>query len=294
MRYETNPSTAAGELYFPDRNSFTTSPTQRPGVAPAQRTNRWKRAVTPEQILKSFNTRAFKREQPDNAELMLRFIAEAHARQSPIQFVLYWGKGLRPKLATPEFVCLDYLNTMMARVADVYEPGAQVTIVFTDTHAALNGHAQQDIHSYFRDLEHAASQRNFRTCLLSTLMNVPGLLPDEMPEPETPPEELLADLRVSAAKWFKGEGTAEEGAIRYFQANLLERKVMERAFPGSIFITFNGSQLRRLFPDTLPIFYMFSLRHGVSDKPWFLPEDCIGVKPGSIDHSRALTQSQSA
>ena len=46
---------------------------------------------------------------------------------------------------------------------------------------------------------------------------------------------------------------------------------MERAFPRSIFITFNGSHVRSLFPDTLPIFYMFSLRHGISDKPWFLP-----------------------
>ena len=32
-------------------------------------------------------------------ELMLRFIADAHARRAPIRFALYWGKGLRPILA---------------------------------------------------------------------------------------------------------------------------------------------------------------------------------------------------
>ena len=53
---------------------------------------------------------------------------------------------------------------------------------------------------------------------------------------------------------------------------------MEREFPRSIFVTFNGSQLKSLFPEGLPIFYMFSLRHGISDKPWFLPPDFTGRK----------------
>jgi hypothetical protein len=291
MRYEASaPIWAAAESYCPDHcrdnNLFASGGSDRQKPLPAmhsQRAAAWKRAVTPEQILKSFNTRAFKRQQPDKPELMLDFIARAHARQAPISFMMYWGKGLRSALATPEFVCLDYLDSMISRVVDVYEPGAQMTLVFTDTHAALNGHSPSSIHAYFQDLELAARERQFNTCLLSSLVNAPGLLPEVMPEPEMPPEEVLAELRVSAAKWFKGDGTPEEGAIRYFQANMVERKVIERAFPQSIFITFNGSQLKSLFPETLPIFYMFSLRHGISDKPWFLPPDFTGRKPPSGD-----------
>jgi hypothetical protein len=240
---------------------------------PMQRAARAKRFVTPELIMKSFNTRAYKRQQPDKPELMLEFISQAMQRQQLISFVSYWGKGLRPVLAAPEFACLDYLDSMMARIAEVYEPGAQLSLVFTDTHAALNGHTHESIHSYFQDLELAAGDHQFNTCLLSTLMNAPGLRHDNLPGQQIPNEDVLAELAVSAAKWFKGEGSAVEGAIRYFQANMIERKVMERAFPQSIFVTFNGSQLRSLFPDTLPIFYMFSLKHGVSDKPWFLPPD---------------------
>jgi hypothetical protein len=45
------------------------------------------------------------------------------------------------------------------------------------------------------------------------------------------------------------------------------------AFPHSIFITFNGSRLRALFPEHLPIFYMYSLRRGFSAKPWFVASD---------------------
>jgi hypothetical protein len=218
---------------------------------------------------------------------MLEYIAEAQARRAPISFVEYWGKGLRPMLATPEFACLDYLESMMTRVAETYEPGAEFTLVFTDTHAALNGHSQASIHSYFQDLVLATRGRRFKICLLGDLINAAGLRPDETPQRPLPPPELLADLRVSAAKWFKGEGSVDEGAIRYFQANMVERKVMERAFPRSIFVTFNGSQLKSLFPESLPIFYMFSLRHGISDKPWFLPPDFTGRKPALNEQSSA-------
>ena len=41
---------------------------------------------------------------------------------------------------------------------------------------------------------------------------------------------------------------------------------------------FSGSELRGLFPENLPIFYMYSIRRGVGSKPWFLPSsvtDCI-------------------
>jgi len=280
MQYDTRASIwAAGEFHYPDQRSCISSQTQRQPASPTRRASAWTRAVTPEQILKSFSTRAFKREKPGDPELMLQFIAQAHARQAPISFVQYWGKGLRSTLAAPEFTCLDYLDSMMSRIVDIYEPGIDFTLVFTDTHAALNGHSQASINSYFHDLVLATRRHRFKTSLLSSLVNTAGLRPDEMPEQRVPPADLLAELRVSAAKWFKGEGSPDDGAIRYFQANMLERKVMERAFPRSIFITFNGSQFRSLFPDGLPIFYMFSLHHGVSDKPWFLPPDYTGPKP---------------
>ena len=65
-----------------------------------------------EKILRSFNTWAFKREQPSDQQLMLRVIAVAVAAQAPIPFVLYWGKGPRHEAALPEAQCLDFLATL--------------------------------------------------------------------------------------------------------------------------------------------------------------------------------------
>lgn len=237
------------------------------------------RRVSPEQVLKSFSTRSFRRERPGNPELLLEIAADCVASHRPIPFMMYWGKGLRPLLAAPEYKCLDYLASMLARIKECYGPGASMALVFTDTHAKLNGHSPSSIQSYYNDLYHAARQRGFTVQMLSTMM-----AEVELPEPnaaeEMPSPELLASLSVSAAKWFRGEGTPQEGAIRYYRANMLERQVIEQKFPRSIFVTFNGSILRPLFPRTMPIFYMYSLRHGVSDKPWFLPPDLGDIVPG--------------
>jgi hypothetical protein len=231
--------------------------------------------ISAESVLRSFNTRSFKREQPGNPDLMLRFISEAIAQNGPVAFVMYWGKGPRAELAEPEFKCLDYLASLVDRVRQAYAPGARVTLIFTDTHAELNGHSAQSISSYFADLTTGARERGFETGLLSTLMQTVDIGSTIDASQVTLPEELLPKLCASAAKWYRGDGTIEQGAIRYYQTNMIEKQVMERAFPRSIFMTFNGSGLRNLFPDGLPIFYMYSLRHGVCDKPWFLPADFL-------------------
>jgi hypothetical protein len=71
---------------------------------------------------------------------------------------------------------------------------------------------------------------------------------------------------------------------------MVERRAVEAHFPESIFVTFNGSSLRSIFPKSLPIFYMYSVRHGVSDKPWFLPPD-YAVKG---DHANIKLELQQA
>src|SRR5689334_4959044 len=72
----------------------------------------------PGRVLRSFNTRAIKREQPDNPDLMLRFIAEAMNRNAPVPFAMYWGKGPRSTTATPEFRTLDFIDGIVQRIRE--------------------------------------------------------------------------------------------------------------------------------------------------------------------------------
>ena len=168
-----------------------------------KRAGAWTRTVTPEQILRSFNTRAFKREKPEKPELMLEFVTQAQARRAPISFVEYWGKGLRldagERRNLPAWI---FFNSMMSRIGEIYEPGADFTLVFTDTHAALNGHSQASIFRTLRSGTRSASPP-VQHLPAQQLVNAAGLRPDERRNSRFH-RRVLAELRPSAAKLFKG------------------------------------------------------------------------------------------
>lgn len=234
-----------------------------------------------ERIIRAFNTWAFKREQPSDTQLMLRTIGDSVAAREPIRFVLYWGKGPRREVCAPEAQCLNFLGALASRVAAVYGPGTALTLILTDTHAELNGHSRDEIRHYFEEVTTAAQQRGFDTCWLGPMVRAAGALAAAAPLEAAVSEDTLSRLTASAQKWYRGPSTAQEGALTYLRMNLIEQRVVERAFPRAIFITFNGSGLRALFPRQLPIFYMYSLRRGVSVKPWFLPSESQTLERGT-------------
>jgi hypothetical protein len=229
--------------------------------------------ASPEQVLQSFNTWAFKREQPSNPPLMRQTILHAIRRSEPLSFALYWGKGPRCTLAEPDIQCLDFLTLLAARVTQAHAPGAAINLIFTDTHAHLNGHQQPGICRYFSEVDAAAHQRGFKTRWLGELIRTSEIAAAENESDATVAQDTLSKLIASARKWYRGSGGPELGALTYYRMNMVEKHAVELAFPGSIFITFSGSELRRLFPEHLPIFYMYSIRRGISVKPWFLPVD---------------------
>jgi hypothetical protein len=234
--------------------------------------------IDPEQILRSFNTWAFKREQPSDPDMMLRIIADAIAHQRPIPFVLYWGKGPRCGLDEPDVKCLDYLAAFAHRVSAVYAPGASLKLIFTDTHARLNGYSDVAIQAYCAAIECEAHQRGFACCWLGELVGSTQAQAEDYAFDEIVPPDMLTTLSASAMKWYGGEGPAEQGAKKYFHMNMVEKRAVELSFPSAIFLTFSSSKFRILFPKRMPIFYMYSLQRGVSVKPWFLPteaEPCV-------------------
>ena len=225
--------------------------------------------ATPRDIVNAFNTWQFKREQPDNLEELIKTTAHAVDQGRPVPFVLYWGKGQRDNVDVPEMQCLDYLTKLTNKIAEVYPPGAAITLILTDTHAELNGYSQHSISQYFASVEREADRREITTVLLSSITRA-------VPEPSTPcaaepiSSEHLSELIRSAEKWYRGGGSPEHGAISYYCANMVERDAVEQMYPTAIFITFNGRSHRFLLPGALPVFYMYSIRKGVAVKPWFI------------------------
>ncbi len=239
------------------------------------------RPTSPDDVLKSFNSWAFKREQPDDLDLLRRRVGAAAACGEPIPFVLYWGRGPRSALAEPEIQCFEYLAAMAKRIESVYPPGAGFALVCTDSHAELNGYDAASTDSYFEAVSAEAEARGFATHRLGELVKSARDHLDLAQADATPPTHVLDALIASAEKHYRGGGTAEHGAVRYFRSNMIEKQAVERAFPEAIFITFNGSDMRPLLPDGMPIFFMYSLRRGVGVKPWFTSAGRSDDAPGA-------------
>ena len=227
---------------------------------------------TAEEIIRSFNTWAFKREQPSDGKLLQRSIAEAVALRHPVTFVLYWGKGPRRFVSQPEIQCLDYLAALQERIKSTYAPGAKIILLLTDTHARLNGYSQTDIDAYFSSVGAATKAYEYQCRRLSDVclagQHDTGLEVSSPPDPE-----LLERLTRSASKWYRGGDAPEDAAVRYYAMNMVERQAVEHCYPEAVFVTFNSSLFRALFPHQLPIFYMYSIKKGVAEKPWFIPVD---------------------
>lgn len=220
-------------------------------------------------VLRSFNTWAFKREQPSDPVLLAQVVASSLEQGEPIPFVLYWGKGPRASIATPEFNCLDYLASMGARIANAYQPGARFNLILTDTHARLNGHNEEAIDWYFDAVAEAACIRGMASVRLSRLTEGLEPFPDCHAQSD---KQMLDSLERSAARWYRGTGGVRDGARTYLEMNRLESGAVAAHYRSSIFITFNGSTFRDLFPASMPVFYMYSLRRGTAVKPWFMNE----------------------
>lgn len=274
----------AGALRRPGELETTRPHLKTPGKAGPKRVQPYQRPA-PEKILQAFNTWSFKREQPDNKQSILSLIGELVHHDLPIQFLMYWGKGPRHELAQPDIACLDHLKDLTRRVDEVYPHGATFRLIFTDTHAELNGYAKDACEHYFEAVTAAAFGRGFDACRLSHLMAAVGVVERDGALDAAVPEETLEKLRACAEKWYHGEGGAADGAEKYYRMNMREKRVVELAFPRAIFTTFNGSQFRSLFPDRLPVFYMYSLRRGVSIKPWFIPAAADGADVPHTDMS---------
>ena len=214
---------------------------------PKSFTHKRTRVVT-EDVVRSFNTWAFKREQPSDLILLHKTVGQAVAQSRPVPFVLYWGKGPRSVVGAPEEQCLDYIATLELKIRAVYAPGARITLLLTDTHAELNSYSDLEIYTYYQSMEVAATQRGFNCQLLSKIVRTTQPVPATYIA-ERLDEELLGRLTTSATKWYRGDEAPARAAERYFSLNMIEWRAVGELYSDAIFVTFNSSHFRLLFPN---------------------------------------------
>lgn len=221
------------------------------------------------EILDRFDTWKFKREQPKTPEKMMENILKNIRKKSPINFVMYWGKGEKNIVGDEEVNAIKYLDEMLSKIKDKYLPGVKMTFIFTNTHARLNGHTEAEIQKYFDSVKKLTQNYDINILYLSELVKYDEKTLLQKIDKLNIDSELFATLKNSSEKHCKKLKDHILGAKLYFLQNQVEKKEVEKRFTGSIFLTYNGSNLDKILPTGLPIFYMYSTKKGTSVKPWF-------------------------
>lgn len=221
---------------------------------------------TAQVILNAFNTWQFKREQP-NSEKLFSAILSAVENKSPVSFVMYWGKGDRTMPNERESQALLHLESMLNRIRQAYLPGSKVTLILTDTHTSLNGHSDDESKNYFLFIQKMAQEKSMNSVFFSEIIKLDEEKLLEMESDFKIPADVMTSLQTSASKHSK-KYSAQKAAKLYYLQNQLEKEAISKAFSGHIFLTYNGNNMNSLFPDDLPIFHMYSMSKGNSEKPW--------------------------
>lgn len=224
-----------------------------------------------QKILDSFNTWKFKKEQPNTEEKLTESILQSIRKKQPIKFVMYWGKGDREAISDIDLMAIERLLDFKSMIEKEYSQGVELTFIFTDNHAKLNGYSSEGTNAYFNSVRNEAEKHGIKNILLSELVEYNEGKISKDADNVVINDELLNNLAKSSERHYKNaENNHLVGAKIYYLQNQLERKAVEQKFNDNIFLTYNGNEIDGILPTKLPIFYMYSYKKGFSEKPWFM------------------------
>jgi hypothetical protein len=206
----------------------------------------------------------------------------------PLEFLMFWGCGPRDMAASPDRVALEALGDLLATVEQNGHLQARADIIFTDGHAANNGHPAAHARSYFASVRDAAAGLNVTFHLESEVWKWGALSRDMICALERTAEFAtkwsafpLRERFIQQASRHSRSADPVGAARHYYATCLLERDVLKARFPRAVFLTYNGPEFNECFPD-LPTLYIYPGPRGRTDKPWFVGDAGDVAQPSAL------------
>ncbi|MFA7380843.1 MAG: hypothetical protein WC150_10290 [Bacteroidia bacterium] len=214
-----------------------------------------------------------------------------------IRFISYWGASDKKYPDKYDFDALLNLFGFLRVIEKHYKLDAQLTLIFTDTHAMLNGYKPEDYKSYFKGIRNVVNEFNYTHVLMSEVLmpfakshhlkdmnalinaiinengshNIPEFLKGR---------ESFELLKKSAGKHsyrysnnqIFGDlrfNSTDESAYAYITMNQIEKQYVEKNFFQNVFLTYTSDEEKELIAPDLPSLQIYSFRKGIRSRPWF-------------------------
>lgn len=188
--------------------------------------------------------------------------------RSNVRLLIYWGCYSRDVAGAAESNLVAYVEAIRSAISDNGPSQCQVHVIFTDTHAQLNGTSDERIQSYLRSSRYLIERQFWSMDILSDLVSYS---PRQTDKNYNTFFEREIDILVQQSERVHGAKLGRSKAYEYLASNITEAGYILERFPSALFLHAGVSELNFLLP-SLPKLYVFTGAGRVTKKPWFLPE----------------------
>jgi hypothetical protein len=226
-----------------------------------------------------FNTQKIKRANTPDLENIHQLIQSHLLDGTNFYFIGYWGVGTKSSVNHADLSALDRLKNIVDSVnAILGENRVKAKLILADIHGYCNNIPVETIKKYFAQIKEECDKRHFEYELLGSIWKEYGLDYDavihSIEESRFTREWnrfiLKEDLiRQANRRSMHNCLPAETAAKQYYAITKAEKSILAQRFKGNIFFTYSSLNLKFLLPD-LPTVYWFSIKKGISERPWFI------------------------
>jgi len=229
--------------------------------------------------LLAIDTNRFKRANCSDREKITAQFQSRILRDLPLHFLAYWGAGQRNEINENDERAMQRIKEMLEVACSDKPLRAEISLIFTDIHAKLNGKPAGRVDQYFQRIEKLAEQHGFNCVRASDIWHKNGINPDdilnrgatlslgELTDKLGLGSTAVEMLRKSAQRHVE-IGEVVDGLRNYLHVCSIENRLYADEFSDSVFLTYNDPGLSAICPD-LPKMYIYSYSKGMTAKPWF-------------------------
>ena len=232
---------------------------------------------TSQEAFKIFDRARFRKAKTPDKENIIQIIQTSLIEDVPFYLTGYWGVGHRDHANDQDRGVLDNLGALVNDINQhVSKPIAKIKFILTDLHGKANFIPELSAGKYFKAIEKDLQKRGFEYVYLSEIWRQKGLIFENILEQihqedfKRSWEEFSLRGQFIKQSARRGHGNAKKGAQRYYAIVMAEREAVAQYCGGkTIFFTHNDLEYKIVHP-ALPAIYIYSIKPGFSDKPWFL------------------------
>ena len=229
-------------------------------------------------IYEILTKKRYNRNEPYLRNKIIEEIQYFVSQNKPIQLVWFWGVGQKEKPNRADLTSCKFLTELNEEIKKIYSPGIEFVFIFATLHGIHNWINRRNIDNYFKEMEKIFKNLWFSYVYLDNLWG----------KYDINFGKINIILKNKQKDWWNEiennttiERNAEKrnkmliskiAAQKYYIMRDLEKKMLEKEFPKSIFHAFSDAKLKNLLPN-LPTLYLYSIKKYRSDAPWFVIDD---------------------